>query len=364
MCLKPESCVEKERGGQKEMPSEIKEFFGRILSAEKPTHSELLLLLRAEGEAKKHLFQLADKVREKQMGKQVHLRGIIEFSNYCSQDCLYCGLRRSNRKLRRYRLAAEEILAVARQAAKTGYGTIVLQSGEDEWYGAEMLAEIIRAIKKETEMAVTLSVGERDFADYCLWREAGADRYLLKFETADEKLYEYLRPGNQLAARIEKTQWLQQLGFQTGSGNMVGIPEQTRETLAADLMLICELSPAMAGIGPFISHPETPLKNALGGTVELTLKVLALTRLLLPRAHLPATTALESLDSQGRQKALACGANVIMLNLTPLSYRDSYQIYPSKVSVAGTMEKARENMGKWLKSIGREVGEGLGHGVS
>ncbi len=334
---------------------EIKNLLEEIAASKKPTCSELLALLQAEGEVKKHLFQLADKVREKHMGQQVYLRGIIEFSNYCSQDCFYCGLRRSNQKLKRYRLTAKEILDTARQAAKIGYGTVVLQSGEDEWYSAEMLAEIIYVIKRETEMAVTLSVGERTFADYRLWREAGADRYLLKFETTDEKLYQYLRPGNQLATRIEKTQWLQQLGFQTGSGNMVGIPGQTKETMATDLMLLCELNPTMVGIGPFISHPETPLKNTVGGTVELTLQVLALTRLLLPRAHLPATTALESLDPQGRQKALACGANVIMLNLTPLSYRDSYQIYPGKVSLVGTMEKARENMEKWLESIGREA---------
>lgn len=345
------------------MPRETKELLKKIIAGKKPTHSELVLLLQSEGELKKQLFHLAEKVREKHMGRQVHLRGIIEFSNYCSQDCLYCGLRRSNRNLERYRLEAEEILATARQAARIGYGTVVLQSGEDEWYSAETLAAIVRAIKKETEMAVTLSVGERDFKDYCLWQKAGADRYLLKFETAGEKLYKYLRPGNHLASRIERIRWLQQLGFQSGSGSMVGLPGQTVEILATDLLLAYELDLPMAGIGPYIPHPETPLKNAAGGTVDLALKVLAITRLLLPRAHLPATTALETLDPQGRQKALACGANVVMLNITPPSYRDSYQIYPGKVSAEGTIKKAREDIENWLRSIDREVGKGKGHGV-
>ncbi|MEW6660975.1 MAG: [FeFe] hydrogenase H-cluster radical SAM maturase HydE [Bacillota bacterium] len=322
---------------------------------------DLVALLAVEGETKRQLFSLADETRAKYMGNQVHLRGIIEFSNYCVQNCLYCGLRKSNRKLFRYRMLPEEVLGIAKRAAQLGYRTIVLQSGEDPCYDAETLAELIGAIKKETGVAITVSVGERRLEDYRLWREAGADRYLLKHETADPGLYVRLRPGHQLASRVKRLQWLRQLGYQIGSGNMVGLPGQTLETLAADLILLKELDVEMAGLGPFVPHGDTPLAGARAGNVDLNLKVLAVARLVLPWAHLPATTSIGTLDPQGRQKALRVGANVVMPNVTPARYREHYQIYPGKICLQEEPEHCRSCVEGWITAMGREVACDYGH---
>ncbi|MDO7785998.1 [FeFe] hydrogenase H-cluster radical SAM maturase HydE [Desulforamulus aquiferis] len=322
---------------------------------------DIITLLQAlPGEEEEGLFGLADKVRQENFGEEVHLRGIIEFSNYCRNDCFYCGLRRSNREIRRYRIPLEEILAAAEYAAGLGYGTIVLQAGEDPHYSGAELAEMVRRVKEVGNFAVTVCVGERSLEDYQLIKEAGADRYLLKHETADSGLFSKLRPGTTLAERIKRLNWLRELGFQVGSGNMVGLPGQTVETLADDILLLKELDVEMAGIGPFIPHEQTPVGDSSPGDLGLTLRVLAVARLVLPKTHLPATTAAGTLHPKGRQMALGCGANVIMPNLSPASYRALYQIYPEK---AGSKEDADESHGKitsLIKEIGRSVGSGRG----
>lgn len=327
----------------------------------KLSREHILALLQVDVEGERELFNLADRLRQSYVGSQVHLRGIIEFSNHCRRNCLYCGLRRDNSGLARYRMTPEEIFATARQAAGWGYRTLVLQSGEDTWYTGERLAGLVALIKQELGVAVTLSVGDRERWEYQLWREAGADRYLMKHETADPELFVRLRPGTALKQRVERLTWLRQLGYQVGSGFIAGLPGQTIESLADDLILLRQLEVEMAGIGPFIPNGQTPLADAAGGTVGLTLRLVAIARLLLPWAHLPATTALGALASDGRQKALQCGANVVMPNVTPVCYREHYRIYPNKICRQEDPESSRSSVESWLKVIGRKVDPGPGH---
>ncbi|GAB6180541.1 [FeFe] hydrogenase H-cluster radical SAM maturase HydE [Desulfotomaculum defluvii] len=333
----------------------------RAATGNEITKQQIIDLLSAlPGEEENKLFQLADQVRQKYLGNEVHLRGIIEFSNFCRNDCFYCGLRRSNKQIQRYRIPIEEIIETAKYAAELGYGTIVLQSGEDLHYSGQELAEIIRQVKKVGGFAITACVGERTWEDYTLMKEAGADRYLLKHETADPILFSQLRPETTLKERIKGIQWLKELGYQVGSGNIVGLPGQTIETLVEDILLLRDLDVEMAGIGPFIPHHQTPLGNNSPGDLSLTLKTLAVTRLVLPQTHLPATTAVGTLHPEGRKLALASGANVIMPNLSPVSYREKYQIYPDK---AGSREKPTESHAKitsLIKEVGRSVSTGRG----
>ncbi|WP_066636987.1 [FeFe] hydrogenase H-cluster radical SAM maturase HydE [Desulfolucanica intricata] len=328
---------------------------GRLLQ-----YDDILVLLSAGPQEQVELFTLADRVRRRYMGDEVHIRGIIEFSNYCVRQCCYCGLRAANTGVKRYRLSEEVIVHTAQKAYRLGYRTVVLQSGEDPYYSIERLARIIRRIKMETGLAVTMSVGERSFADYQRMREAGADRYLLKQETSDPVLFAKLRPQTILEDRVRCLKWLKELGFQIGSGNMVGLPGQTMETLVRDLVLMRELDVDMAGIGPFIPHPKTPLAGNPGGTLVMTLKVLAVARLIMPDVNFPATTALETIHSGGRKLALQCGANVIMPNITPVACRAHYSIYPNK---AGTKEEPEEclcSINKLVGELGRKVSTGLG----
>lgn len=326
------------------------------------TRPDVVTLLSADGpEETKELFDAANRVRQKYMGDEVHLRGIIEFSNHCDRNCLYCGLRCGNTRLQRYRIEPDQIVEIARRATWLGYRTIVLQSGEDPWYTAETLAGVIRRLKNDLEVAVTVCVGDRSREDYEAWKEAGADRYLLKHETRDEKLFARLRPGTRFEERESRLKWLRELGYQVGSGNMVGLPGQSVESIADDLLFLRDLDVEMAGIGPFIPHPETPLATAAGGTLEMTLKTLATARLLMPWAHLPATTAVGSIDKMGRQQALGCGANVVMPNITPGAYRERYQIYPNKICLNEEPEHCRPCIEGIIRSVGRKVGTGYGH---
>lgn len=321
----------------------------------------VLTLLQAGPADTEAVFAAADLVRSRNLGEEVHLRGIIEFSNCCVKNCRYCGLRRDNGKVPRYRLEPAEIIAAAREAAARGIKTIVLQSGEDPYYTADMLAGIIQRLKEELAVAVTLSLGDRSREDYRLLRRAGADRYLLKHETADPGLFARLRPGTTLQGRLKRLYWLRELGYQVGSGNMVGLPEQTASILAEDILLLRELAVEMAGTGPFIPHPDTPLAGYPAGSLELTLKMLAVTRLVLPQTHLPATTALGSIHPDGRRRGLLCGANVIMPNVTPLAYRTRYQIYPGKTG-RHTPPAEDVNAAKTLiQSLDRQAGTGYGH---
>jgi biotin synthase len=305
----------------------------------------------------------ADRVRQKYVGDAVHLRGLVEFSNYCRCNCCYCGLRRDNREVHRYRLEPEEIVQTALFAAELGYGTVVLQSGEDPYFSAEIIEQIILEIKKKTALAITLSVGERTEEDYTIWRQAGADRYLLRHETADPTLYSSLHPGRKLEERIGCLKSLHRLGFEVGSGFMVGLPGQGPDTLAADLLLLQKLDVDMLGIGPFIPSPQTPLDREAGGSFEQTVNMVALARLILPLANIPATTAMGTLSAEGREITLKAGANVVMPNVTPTKYRSLYQIYPGKICTGEEAGECRLCIEGRIKSIGRTVGQGQGESL-
>lgn len=254
-------------------------------------------------------------------------------------------------------------MTAAEKVSGMGYRTVVLQSGEDLFYSASAIAGLIEQIKKRYDLAVTLSLGERGYEEYKIWRETGADRYLLKHETADTKLFRCLKPDSSLQNRLQCLYWLKELGYQTGSGNMVGLPGQNLCILAEDIMLLRQLDVEMAGVGPFLPHHDTPLKNAKAGSLELTLKTLAVTRLCLPFAHLPATTSLGTLAPNGRKLALSSGANVIMPNSTPPGVRYKYLIYPQKADIIEEPDQALDKINALLSDLGRPLAQGYGHAI-
>jgi biotin synthase len=336
--------------------SKIEALLEKVYS-ENPCQSEDLEYLLALEEKKDmvSLFAFADKVRKQFMRDGIILRGIIEFSNFCRNSCFYCGLNRNNKTLSRYRLSKEEILDSARQLCSCGIKTIVLQSGEDDALDAYWLAEVIKEIKSALAIAITLSVGERDKEDYRIWREAGADRYLLKIEATDQRLYESLHPGMSFRNRLKCLQELRGLEYQVGSGNIVGLKGQTIKDIAADILFFQAGEFDMLGIGPFIPHGKTELGNQKPADANLTLKTLALTRIVTKNTHLPATTALGSLERDFRPQGLTAGANVLMPNFTPWPYRGLYEIYPGKrcldeavTSCPGCMEKIAESLGRFI----------------
>ena len=305
------------------------------------------------------LYRRADEVRRETVGDDVHLRGLIEFSNICRNDCLYCGIRRGNRQVQRYRMSDDELVETATRAAALGFQTIVLQSGEDLHFDQARLCRIIEQIKR-LDVALTLSVGERDYADYKAWRDAGADRYLMRIETTDRNLYHRLNPGMSWERRHECLLMIRELGYELGSGIMVGLPGQTVESIADDLLYLKDNCIDMAGIGPFIPHPETPLAGEAGGTLEQALRTMAAMRLLMPDINIPATTAMESLHPRGRIMALQAGANVVMPNVTEGEYRRLYELYPGKICVNDTPAHCRSCIGLKIQSIGRTIGQGRG----
>lgn len=331
-------------------------------------------LREARAERLEELWRLADRVRRESVGDEVHLRGLVEFSNHCRRTCAYCGMNAGHSGLVRYRMTAEEILDSARQARGLGYGTVVLQSGEDPELDPSWLAGVVRRIKGETGLAVTLGVGERGREAYALWREAGADRYLLRFETSNPELFARIHSGGDgsLEARLERLRWLGDLGYEVGSGVMVGIPGQTFEDLAGDLEIFRKLDLDMIGIGPYLAHPDTPLgaqaeaiRAATPGQApadELTAnKMVALARIACPRANLPATTALATINrAEGRENALRRGANVVMPNLTPVKYRALYEIYPAKACIGETAAQCGECQHARIRRLGRRPGRGPG----
>ncbi len=319
------------------------------------------------------LYARADAVRKAHVGEEVHLRGLVEISNYCVQNCAYCGLRRENAEAHRYRMQADEVVACAHEAARRGYGTIVLQSGEDYGLTREWTCGIIARIKAETPLALTLSFGERPAGDFAAWRAAGADRYLLKFETSDDALYKELHPPlpDKHYSRRDMLPALTDMGYEAGSGVMIGLPGQSFDTLANDLLLFRELKLDMIGAGPFLPHPQTPLGteyadairagDQVPSTGEMGYKVIALTRLLCPNTNIPATTALASLNREtGRRLALQRGANVVMPNLTPAAYRRYYEIYPEKLCFYEEAAFEHEQIMQLLADIGRPAGRGPG----
>lgn len=305
------------------------------------------------------LFEKADKIREANVGNEVHLRGLIEFSNICKRQCKYCGLRSPNKEVERYRLLKDDIVSTAIAAVKLGYRTIVLQSGEDDYYDTDKMCEIIREIKK-LDIALTLSIGEKTYDEYKAFKNSGADRYLLRIETTDKNLYKLMHPGVNIENRFECLYNLKKLGYETGTGCLVGLPNQTIESMANDILFFKELDADMVGIGPFIPHGQTPLAKADKGDFWLALKVMALTRLMLPDINIPATTAMETVNPNGRIIALQSGANVVMPNVTSTEYRTKYEIYPGKICVNDSAEQCRVCIEKKINKIGRTISADYG----
>jgi len=303
---------------------------------------------------KNKLFSLADSIRAREKGDKVYLRGIIEFSNYCRRNCLYCGLRRDNTKLSRYRMSPGEIIKRAKEIAALGIKTVVLQSGEDPYYRLKDLTGIFSRVK-ELGVYVTLSIGELSAGAYRELKKAGADRYLLRHETANRKLYEVLHPDGSFFNRVRCLYVLKDLGYEVGAGNMVGLPGQTDDMLWEDLLFMEKLQPEMVGIGPFIPHPDTPLAKEKGGTLEQTLTMIALTRIILPKANIPATTALGTIHPEGRELGLKVGANVVMPNMTPQPYRPLYQLYPGKICVNEDPDACLPCLKRRIEGIGRTI---------
>lgn len=319
------------------------------------TYGELKALIEGNMESiDEALFHVARLTRERYYDKDVYFRGLIEFSNYCKNDCYYCGIRRSNSNVKRYRLTKEEILSSCDSGYELGFRTFVLQSGEDLYYTDEKMADIIEAIKhRYPESAITLSIGEKDYDTYKRYWDAGADRYLLRHETANMGHYGKLHPeGMTLRRRKECLYNLKEIGFQVGAGFMVGSPYQTIDNLVEDLLFLKELEPHMVGIGPFIPHKDTVFRDETGGDVDTTLLMLALTRLLLPKVLLPSTTALGTIDFLGREKGLMAGANVVMPNLSPQKIRADYSLYDNKICTGLEAAESVEDLKHRIEDAG------------
>lgn len=299
----------------------------------------------------------AVEVRQKHYGNSVYIRGLIEISNYCKNDCLYCGIRKSNRSCERYRLSKEEILSCCDEGYPLGFRTFVMQGGEDMYYTDDALCDIIRSIKeKYPDCAVTLSLGERSYDSYKRLKDAGADRYLLRHETADKAHYEKLHPQSlSFDNRMECLKNLRTLGYQVGCGFMVGSPHQTSAELAKDLVFLQEFRPEMCGIGPFIPHKDTPFKEYASGSLELTCYLLSLVRLILPTVLLPSTTALGSIHPKGREMGILAGANVVMPNLSPFDNREKYMLYNNKLSSGSESAQNLLELKEKMSSIGYEI---------
>jgi biotin synthase len=332
-------------------------------------------LLEQDQQALEQLWSEADAVRAAHVGDEVHLRGLIEASSHCVRSCLYCGLRAPTAGLDRFRMDGAEILACAHEALSLGYGSVVIQAGEDPGLTRDLIADAIRAIKRETPLAITLSLGERSDEDLQAWKDAGADRYLLRFETGDAHLYHRIHPDlpGRHSNRFAQLARLRAMGYEIGTGVMVGLPGQTWDTLAADILRFRDFDMDMIGVGPFLPSPRTPLggpeaaffvaapDDQVPNDELTTLKVVALTRLVCPDANIPGTTALATLNrAQGRELALMRGANVVMPNVTPMAYRARYEIYPGKACIHETATACQGCLEGRIQALGRRIGRGPG----
>lgn len=308
-------------------------------------------------ETSEYIFSLARKDRERYYGKDVYVRGLIEFTNYCKNDCLYCGIRKSNPHVNRYRLSRDEILDCCQKGYALGFRTFVLQGGEDGYYTDDRIVSIVRKIRGTyPDCAITLSIGERPYESYKAFFDAGADRYLLRHETYNEAHYASLHPPCLSIKTRVKCLWdLKETGYQVGTGFMVGSPGQTAEHLAEDMLFIKELNPQMAGIGPFIPHKDTPFAKESRGTLELTLYMLGLLRLMLPKVLLPATTALGTIHPKGRELGILAGANVVMPNLSPVRVRKDYQLYDNKICTGEEAAECRGCLERRIESTGYHI---------
>lgn len=336
----------------------MKQLIDKLEREQKLSSAEFAMLIEnRSADLSEYLFEKARRVRKQYYGTDVYLRGLIEFTNYCKNDCYYCGIRRSNKNAERYRLTKEQILSCCEEGYRLGFRTFVLQGGEDGHYSDAALIEIIRAIRSRyPDCAITLSIGERNTESYRAYYEAGAERYLLRHETADPDHYSKLHPESMTLASRKQCLWeLKQIGYQVGCGFMVGSPGQTIPHLASDLVFLQEFQPQMVGIGPFIPHHDTPFAKEPSGTAELTLFLLGLIRLMLPAVLLPATTALGTIDPLGREKGILAGGNVVMPNLSPRAVRDKYLLYDNKICTGDEAAECRHCIEGRMNRVGYKV---------
>ena len=336
----------------------LHQIIDRIREQQNISREELEILLTTEDkEALEYLRTSAREVADAVYGRQVFIRGLIEFSNYCKNDCLYCGIRRSNVKADRYRLTKEEILSCCDNGYGLGFRTFVLQGGEDAYFTDERICDLVISIKKRyPDCAVTLSIGEKEKSSYQAFFNAGADRYLLRHETADEAHYRSLHPKEMSLSHRKQCLWeLKEIGYQVGCGFMVGSPEQTVDTLYEDLQFIKELQPHMVGIGPFIPQKDTPFGEKQAGTLDQTLRLLSIIRLIHPHVLLPSTTALGTIHPLGREKGIQAGANVVMPNLSPVAVREKYRLYDNKICTGAEAAECRHCMSRRMESVGYQV---------
>ncbi len=336
----------------------MKELIERLERERDLTNAEFAVLLdQSSGADRDFLFERARAVRDAHYGRKVYIRGLIELTNYCKNDCLYCGIRKSNASCERYRLTKEQILSCCESGYALGFRTFVLQGGEDGWYTDERMTDIVRAMRQAyPDCAITLSLGERGRESFKRLYDAGANRYLLRHETADEAHYAKLHPVSMtLTHRLQCLRDLKEIGFQTGAGFMVGSPYQTTECIVRDFRFLQELKPQMVGLGPFIPHHATPLKDFPAGSTERTLLCLSIVRLLLPNVLLPATTALATIDGDGRIKGMNAGCNVVMPNLSPLEDRSKYLLYDNKASSGEEAAESLRALREHLAAAGYEV---------
>jgi biotin synthase len=334
----------------------VADILDRALGGADPNPGEIEALLSASDHIdEKAVLAAGDAVRKRTVGDDILLRGIIDFSSVCVRGCFYCGIRGPNRSAKRYRMTPDEILGSADRIRSAGISTVVLQAGEDPLVTADYLCRIVRRIKETIGLKVTLSVGERPHQDYRAFREAGADRYLLKHETAVPGLYKTLHPDMRLEDRIRCLKWIAALDYEVGSGNIIGLPGQGVRDIAADIVFMRRLGVHMIAIGPLIPHAETPLAKCRAGDIGLVLRSLAVARIAMPEANMPATTATGTIDRRGIERALCAGANVVMVDFTPEHYRDGYSIYPGRITRDANAFSAVER----IRTIGASLGRGI-----
>ena len=333
------------------------------LKEEKNLSDEELLKLLSTNEYDSELHTLADEVRREIYGEDVYIRGLIEISNYCKNNCYYCGIRRGNKSAVRYRLTKDDILACCEEGYKLGFRTFVMQGGEDPYYTDDVMCGIVSAVRERySDCAITLSLGERSYESYLALYNAGANRYLLRHETANAEHYGKLHPGSMsLESRKDCLFNLKEIGYQVGSGFMVGSPYQTTENLVEDLRFLQKLSPDMIGIGPYVTHAQTPFASFENGSVELTLRLLSVLRLMFPYVLLPSTTALGTLHPQGRELGLKAGANVVMPNLSPVKIRKLYELYENKICTGEEAAQCRGCLEKRVEAAGYKIVTDIGN---
>ncbi len=336
----------------------MEDLIDKLENQQKLSRNEWIRLIQGRNpQISNYLFQKARKIRKQHYGNDVYIRGLIEFTNYCRNDCYYCGLRRSNQNVKHYRLSKETILSCCETGYQLGFRTFVLQGGEDRYFTDDIMADIVSSIRiRYPDCAITLSIGECSHERYRRLFEAGANRFLLRHETYNSSHYAKLHPPELSAAHRQKCLWdLKEIGYQVGTGFMVGSPYQTPENLADDMIFLKKLNPQMVGIGPFIPHHDTPFKDENAGTLELTLFMLGLIRLMMPKVLLPATTALGTIAPDGREQGILAGANVVMPNLSPGDVRNNYLIYDNKINTGVESAEGRKALEKRMDAIGYRI---------